>query len=68
MTQLSGIVKSVLFKGVHYEMIIDAGGFDWKVHSTVMAPEGSRVGLSIVPFNIHVMHVENEEASEEEQA
>ncbi len=53
--QLVGTVKSVLFKGVHYEMIIDAGGFNWKVHSTSMQPEGSQVGLSIVPFNIHIM-------------
>jgi len=54
--QLTGIVKSVLFKGVHYEMMIEAGGFTWKVHSTSMQPAGSRVGLSIVPFNIHIMH------------
>jgi len=53
--QIVGTVKSVLFKGVHYEMIIDAGGFTWKVHSTSMQPEGSRVGLSVVPFNIHIM-------------
>ncbi len=54
--QITGTVKSVLFKGVHYEMIIDAGHSTWKVHSTTMQPEGSRVGLSIVPFNIHIMH------------
>lgn len=52
---LIGTVKSVLFKGVHYEMMIEAGGFTWKVHSTSMQPEGSQVGLSIVPFNIHIM-------------
>ncbi len=53
--QLTGTVKSVLFKGVHYEMMIDAGDFTWKVHSTTMQPAGSRVGLAIVPFNIHIM-------------
>jgi len=52
---LTGEVKSVLFKGVHYEMIISAGGFNWKVHSTTMQPAGSTVGLSIVPFNMHIM-------------
>ena len=46
----------MLFKGVHYEMMIEAGGMMWKVHSTTMEPEGSRVGLSVVPFNIHIMH------------
>lgn len=70
--QLTGIVRSVLFKGVHYEMIIDTGDFQWKIHSTVMVPEGSKVGLSIVPFNIHVMQAsvpdyeEKQEAEEEE--
>ena len=59
--QLTGTVKSVLFKGVHYEMMIDAGGFTWKVHSTTMQPAGSRVGLSIVPFNIHIMRPMKEE-------
>ena len=53
--QLVGTIQSVLFKGVHYEMMIDAGNFTFKVHSTAMQPEGSRVGLSIVPFNIHIM-------------
>ena len=53
--RLTGTVKSVLFKGVHYEMMIDAGETTWKVHSTTMQPQGSRVGLSIVPFNIHIM-------------
>jgi spermidine/putrescine transport system ATP-binding protein len=52
---LAGTVKSVIFKGVHYEMMIDTGAFTWKVHSTAMQPAGSRVGLSIVPFNIHAM-------------
>ena len=59
---LTGVVHSVLFKGVHYEMMIEAGGILWKVHSTTMEPEGSRVGLSVVPFNIHIMH-KMEEAS-----
>ena len=52
---LVGEVTSVTFKGVHYEMKVHAGGFDWRIHSTTMQPAGSRVGLTIVPFNIHVM-------------
>ena len=55
---LSGVVESVIFKGVHYEMMINAGGYRWKVHSTTMQPAGSVVGLSIVPFNIHIMRRE----------
>lgn len=53
--QLTGVIRSVLFKGVHYEMMIDAGHYTFKVHSTSMQPQGSKVGLSIVPFNIHIM-------------
>lgn len=52
---LTGTVQSVLFKGVHYEMMIDTGAFTFKVHSTTMQPQNSRVGISIVPFNIHIM-------------
>ncbi len=51
-----GVVKSVIFKGVHYEMIIELDSGDkCKVHSTVMQAEGSRVSLSVIPFNIHIM-------------
>ncbi len=53
--QVVGTITSVLFKGVHYEMMIDTGAAIWKVHSTTMQPAGSKVGLSIVPFNIHIM-------------
>ena len=53
--QITGVVQSVLFKGVHYEMMIATGETTFKVHSTIMQPQGARVGLSIVPFNIHIM-------------
>ena len=55
---LTGEVKSVLFKGVHYEMMVDTDTFVWKIHSTTMQPVGTKVGLSIVPFNIHIMKKE----------
>jgi len=54
-SMLTGTVLSTLFKGVHYEMMIDVGHAVLKAHSTVMQEEGSRVGVSVVPFNIHVM-------------
>ena len=46
---LTGTVESVLFKGVHYEMMIDTGSMKWKVHSTSMQPVGSRVGRPSCP-------------------
>ncbi|MFH1880007.1 MAG: ABC transporter ATP-binding protein [Bacillota bacterium] len=53
--QITGTVESALFKGVHYEMIIDVGDLEFKIHSTVMQEPGSRVGLNIIPYNIHIM-------------
>ena len=53
--QICGTVQSVLFKGVHYEMMIDTGETVFKIHSTIIQALGSRVGMSIVPYNIHIM-------------
>ncbi len=55
---LRGVVQTVVFKGVHYEMTIRTGGFTWLVHSTLCEPVGAQVGLSIVPFDIHIMRKE----------
>ena len=62
---VSGVVESVVFKGVHFESMINTGTSLWKVHSTQMRPVGSEVGLNVVPFNIHVMHKTPAEAPEE---
>lgn len=53
--QLDGIVQSVIFKGVHYEMLIDAYDSRWIVQSTVAAEKGSAVGLYFEPNDIHIM-------------
>lgn len=52
---LKGIVKSVTFKGVHYEMIVESQDILWKVHSTIMKPVNTQIGMEIIPDNIHVM-------------
>ena len=52
---LTGIVTNVTFKGVHYEIIVDIGGFKWMIQSTdYVAPE-AKIGLYIEPDAIHVM-------------
>ena len=53
---LTGIVESVIFKGVHYEMMVHGDGYEWMIHSTLMKPEGSEIGMNILPENIHIMH------------
>ena len=52
---LKGTVTSVTFKGVHYEMIVDIGGFKWMIQSTDYQAEGDRIGLYIEPDAIHIM-------------
>ncbi len=54
--QLSGVVKSVIFKGVHYEIIVEQAGFEWKIHSTQSQQPGEFVGMNIGPDEIHIMH------------
>ncbi|WP_248844466.1 ABC transporter ATP-binding protein [Hydrogenibacillus schlegelii] len=49
-------IESVLFLGVHYEMIgVDEAGNRWLVHSTRRAQPGEAVGLDFDPEDIHVM-------------
>ena len=53
--KIPGVVNSVIFKGVHYEMRITAADFDWIVQSTTMEPEGTEVYLDFYPNDIHIM-------------
>ncbi|HKL99370.1 MAG TPA: ABC transporter ATP-binding protein [Mobilitalea sp.] len=62
---ISGIVTSLLFKGVHYEMEVTANGHEWLVHSTDLFPVGSKVGIKVDPFDIQIM---NKPESEDEEA
>lgn len=55
-SKISGVVRSVTFKGVHYEMVIDTLDFSWLVHSTKAAEVGSEVGITFGPDDIHIMH------------
>ena len=52
---ISGVVTNVTFKGVHYEIIVDVGGFKWMIQTTDFAKVGKKIGLIIKPDEIHVM-------------
>ena len=52
---LRGVVTSVTFMGVHYEVIVDIGGFKWMIQTTDYVAEGERIGLFIDPDAIHIM-------------
>ncbi len=52
---LQGVVDSVTFKGVHYEIIVTINNFKWMIQSTdYVAPE-QHIGLYIEPDAIHIM-------------
>ena len=53
---LRGIVKSVLFMGVHYEFRVECGDVMLTVHSTDYVEPGCEVGVVILPDAIHIMH------------
>ena len=53
--KITGVVETVTFKGVHYEMVIEAYDYSWLVHSTKAAELGSAVGLTFDPYDIHIM-------------
>ena len=52
---LTGVVSSVTFKGVHYEIIVDIGGFKWMIQSTDYVAPDQTIGLFIEPDAIHIM-------------
>ena len=52
---VSGVVTSVTFKGVHFEMIVDVGGFKWMIQTTDYVGEGTKIGIFVEPDAIHIM-------------
>jgi len=58
-SQFTGVVKSCIFKGVHYEMFVDTDtGFEIMIQDYNEFPVGSRVGMFIRPQDIQVMRKE----------
>ena len=62
---IDGVVTNLIFKGVHYEMEVEANNFELLVHSTDMFPVGTEVGIHVDPFDIQIM---NKPESEDEEA
>ena len=59
---VTGVVESVIFKGVHYEILVEQAGTEWKIHSTQAQQPGEIIGMNIGPDEIHIMHkMEDEE-------
>ena len=53
--RLSGIITSITFKGIYYDIIVDINGYKWLIQTTDFHPLGSHIGIVIPPDDIHVM-------------
>jgi spermidine/putrescine transport system ATP-binding protein len=52
---INGVVTDIIFKGVHYEIIVDVNNKEYVVHSTDPQIVGSKVSLLFDKEDIHVM-------------
>ena len=56
---INGIVSSVIFKGIHYEITVLSGKNEIVIQTVHNARVGDRVGLRVDPENIHIMLAED---------
>ena len=54
--KITGVVKNITFKGVHYEILVETEQRIYKVQTTDYAEAGREVGLKFGPEDIHVMY------------
>lgn len=52
---LNGIVKSSVFKGVHYELEVEEENMTFILHNTKNFTIGTEIGMDIYPEDIHIM-------------
>ncbi|MBE7093912.1 MAG: ABC transporter ATP-binding protein [Clostridiales bacterium] len=52
---LKGKVTSVIFKGIHYQILVQCGRYEIEIQSTTTPKVGEQVGLCVDPDGIHVM-------------
>lgn len=56
---IKGVVSSVIFKGMHYEITVASGKNEMVVQSVKSAKPGDQVGIKVEPDNIHIMIAED---------
>lgn len=52
---LTGTITSVTFKGLHFEILVDVGGFIWMIQTTDYHEAEKQIGMYIEPDAIHIM-------------
>lgn len=56
---IQGVVTSVIFKGMHYEIAVDSGKYEVVIQSVDPAVVGETVGMRVDPDDIHIMIAED---------
>lgn len=56
--QVDGVITSSIFKGVHYEMVMQIGKSELVIQDTLERKTGTRASAIIKPDDIHIMHKE----------
>lgn len=56
---ITGVVASVIFKGMHYEITVASGKNEMVIQTVNNAKIGEKVGMRVDPDNIHIMIAED---------
>ena len=56
---IDGVVDTVIFKGMHYEITVLSGKNEMVIQTVHSAKPGDRVGMRVDPENIHIMKAED---------
>lgn len=59
--KLIGVVDATLFKGVHFEICAIVQGKEFVIHQYENVKVGDKIGLSVDPYEIHLMKVDPNE-------
>ena len=60
---VAGVVTSVIFKGMHYEVAVESGKYEIIIRTTKCYAAGDEVGICLEPDGIHVMLAEDHTTS-----
>ena len=58
---LQGVVESIIFKGVHYDITVNVKGERYLIQSIYEKQVGEEVGMVIIPDDIHIMEKQRHE-------
>lgn len=56
MGRIKGFIKTTIFKGVHFEVVVETPYREWIIHTTDKVEVDKEVGLHFFPEDIHIMY------------